>query len=855
MKQVISTAAALVLSLSLACAQQAKIQVNVGKPGAPVAPTMWGIFFEEINHAADGGLYAELIENRSFDEAEPPEGMTMENGQATAVARPHYQTNKDKTWKIPWRPASPHPGWALEGPDDAGSIRVATDKPLNENNLRYLRLEIKQPAARLINGGYWGISVVEGQTYKLSFFGRCPVEPHSASLRVGLVSPEGEVLAEQKIGTFPGKQLEAGQWNKQECELKAAKSCRNAKFFLALDKPGTIDLDVVSLFPGKTFKNRPNGCREDVATLLAEMKPSFIRFPGGCYVEGATFANRYIWKRTIGPIEQRPGHWCLWGYRSTDGMGYHEFLQFCQDIGADALYVANCGLGCEFRTGDFLPEDQLDELIQDTLDAIEYATGPADSKWGKLRAAAGHPEPFPLKYIQIGNENHGPRYKKYYQRFYKALKAKHPELKYVYCCGCGWATPDMIEGAGKIEIADEHFYRNPDWFFNEYRRYDNVPRDRGFDLYVGEYACNQQVGRGNMLAALSEAAFMIGMERNGDLIKMTSYAPLLFNVNRLNWPVNLIGYDSAVAFGRSSYYVQKLFAIHRPDVNVATELAFTPPAKADKPKAAFAGSVGLGAWDTQAEYKDFVVEPAGKPAVKADFEPRSWKVHMGKWSAADGAYRVNGSEPRRVSMLEGVKIETGTIRVKARKIAGHEGFLILFGGKTGKDFFEFNLGGWGNKRHAIEIVTDNRGHAVGRQQDPGTIETGKWYDIRIEIKADEVIGYLDGKEVVRYRTGDAPNRDSRVYAQAGLDKAKGDLVIKTVNATPNKVRAQVALTGAAPNGPGEWVVLSADKPSDENDVGNPTKISPEQGAFTATRSTFEYDLPAWSLMILRVPVK
>mgnify|MGYP001316331579 FL=1 len=844
MKHAIGTLAAIALTFSLAQAQQAKIQINVDKPGAPVAPTMWGIFFEEINHAADGGLYAELIENRSFDEAEPPEGMTLNNGTATAVARPHYQTNKEKTWKLGWKPASPHPGWTLEGPADAGSIRLGTDKPLNDNNPRYLRLEVKQTAARLVNGGYWGINVVEGQTYKLSFFGRCPVEPYSASLRAGLISPEGEVLAEQKIGTFPGKQLEVALWHKQECELKATKSHPRARFFLALDSPGTIDLDVVSLFPAKTFKDRPNGCREDVATLLAEMKPSFIRFPGGCYVEGATFANRYIWKRTVGPIEQRPGHWCLWGYRSTDGMGYHEFLQFCQDIGADALYVANCGLGCEFRTGDFLPEDQIDELIQDTLDAIEYAIGPADSKWGKLRAAAGHPEPFPLRYIQIGNENHGPRYKRNYQRFYKALKAKYPQLQYVYCCGCGWATPDMIDGAGKIEIADEHFYRNPDWFFNEYRRYDNVPRDRGFDLYVGEYACNQQVGRGNMLAALSEAAFMIGMERNGDLIKMTSYAPLLFNVNRLNWPVNLIGYDSAVAFGRSSYYVQKLFATNRPDVNVATSLDFAPPAKADKPKAAFAGRVGLGAWDTEAEYKDFVVEPAGQPAETANFDDgaKAWQTHCGTWKAEGGAYRVSGSEQRRVAMLTAPRLETGTIRVKARKIAGHEGFLVLFGGKTGKDFFEFNLGGWGNKRHAFEIVNDNRGHAVGRQQDPGVIETGKWYDIRIEIKADEVIGYLDGKEVARYRTGDAPNRDSRVYAQAGLDKSKGEVILKAVNATPNAVKAQVNLAGAVPTGTGRKITLAAASEKDENDINAPKKIAPKDEPLAVPGARFETEL-------------
>jgi alpha-N-arabinofuranosidase len=657
---------------SPAIAQQARIEVDAGKPGHAIAKSMYGIFFEPLNHAADGGLYAELLRNRSFEESLPPEGMKLVGEEVVVETAVHYVKGTPKTWKREWKPANDHESWTLEGDTGGGSLKVGSALPVHPANVRYLTMTVGSPStARLINTGYWGIGVKEGESYNLSLMAR---RPQPVKLTAGLIAADGSILGQQTIDI-----QEAGAWRKFTATIKATRSDPRARFFIALSEAGAIDLDVISLFPAATFKNRPNGLRADIAQLLADMKPAFLRFPGGCFVEGATFANRVIWKNTIGPIEHRPGHWGLWGYRSTDGLGYHEYLQLCEDIGADALYVVNAGMGCDFKGADCIPEHQVGELIQDTMDAIEYAIGPADSTWGRLRAEAGHPEPFPLRYIQIGNENHGERYKANYKQFYEALKKRYPQLSYILCCGTGWAKPEMIQGAGKVEIADEHFYRDANWFFQEHGRYDSTPRDRGFDVYVGEYACNKNVGQGNMLAALSEAAFMLGMERNSDVVKMTSYAPLLFNVNRLDWPVNMIGYDSATVFGRSSYYVQKLFATNLPDVNLATKMHHTP----------------------------------GAP------------------------------------------------------------------------------------------------------------------------------------------------EHTRVYAQSGYDKAAGQVIIKVVNATPERVATEVVITGGKVSGTGKKIVLAAEKPELENDVAAPTRIAPMESPLSADAGsgTVKLDLEPWSMTVIRLPMK
>ncbi len=840
-------AAVLLLAPLPAAAGDAAIAVDCAKTGPDVAPSMVGIFFEEINHAGDGGIYAELVQNRSFEETLPPEGTTRQGDQAVAAPGPHYQTGRDKEWKLRWAFPSPHPAWSLEARGGGASMAVEGEAPLNAANPLYLRVRLDAKpapgAVRVLNDGYWGIAVQVGKRYPLSFFART-ADGYAGGLAVGLVAPDGTVLAR---GAVPG--VASAAWKRHAVVLKAEGTHAKARLFLDPASAGSLCLDVVSLFPEETFKGRPNGLRPDIAQLLADLKPAFVRFPGGCYVEGATWENRYQWKKTIGPIEERPGHWCLWNYRSTDGLGYHEYLQLCEDIGADALYVANCGLSCEFRHGTFLPEDRLDGQIQEALDAIEYALGPATSAWGAKRAANGHPAPFPLRYVQIGNENHGARYKQCYRRFYAALKAKHPKLKTVLCCGCGWATPDMVTGVGTVEIADEHFYRNPDWFFNEHRRYDAVPRGRGFEVYVGEYACNQGVGRGNHLAALSEAAFLLGMERNGDVVTMTSYAPLLFNVNRLDWPVNLIGYDSATAFGRSSYHVQKLFSLHRPDTSLAVTCEAKPAADAP---ARFAGRIGLGAWAGQAEYKDVRVERDGKVLYASDFAKTAagWTPCWGKWEVVDGAYRESEAGERKIALYEGARFEEYVLTLKARKLSGAEGFILQFGATDRDNYHQLNLGGWGNRAHAFERIQGGR-QATVSPETGGRIETGRWYDVKLVVRRDAAEGYLDGKPVAALRGA----AGVRFYAGAGLDRKAGEIVLKVVNAEERPMAATVTLKNAAGIEAAGRVITLAGNPREENDVDRPDRIAPVEAPFAGVRPAFERTFPPSSLTVLRIKMR
>jgi alpha-N-arabinofuranosidase len=561
------------------------ITIQADQPRAEISPLLYGIFFEEISHAGDGGLYAELLQNRSFEETVPVEGTTLVDGRCIAPDLPHYlgvkeskRRPKGKPWSQEWKFTSPWPAWSLDG---AAAMSIETQHPVHPKNVNYLRLRLAQLGARLLNEGYWGVAVKKGETYDCTFWARV-AEGAGGAIKVGFIGSEGHELGAAVLGGVISK-----DWKKYTASFPSLGNDAKAKFFLQPQCVGTLDLDMISLFPRHTFKNRPNGLRADIAHKLADLQPAFMRFPGGCVVEGATCANRYRWKETIGPIESRPGHWSLWGYRNTDGLGYHEFLQLCEDIGAAGMFVCSVGLACEFRNGDFIGGAPLDEELQNALDAAEYALGGPETKWGALRVKAGHPAPFPLKLIEIGNENHGPLYNERYSQFAAAFRKAWPQLKLIFNGGLNDTPPD--QGVRNIDLFDEHFYKDADFFFENQHRYDAASRQRGYDIYVGEFACNKGVGRGNLRAALSEAAFMLGMERNSDLVKLCSYAPLFFNVNKLNWPVNMIGYDSAVSFGRSTYHAQALLAEHRPDVNLAHTIV-TP---GDMPAKYFAALPGL----------------------------------------------------------------------------------------------------------------------------------------------------------------------------------------------------------------------------------------------------------------------
>ena len=467
----------------------------------------------------------------------------------------------------------------------AGSIQILDQDPFNATNPHYLRLKVQEAGNGygVANDGFRGIGVRKGEDYLFSAFVR---GDEKARLCIELVADSGQVLAHTTLKAF------RSQWTKETGKLRPTATEAKARLQVLLETPGTVDLDMVSLFPQKTWKNRPNGLRADLVQMLADLKPGFVRFPGGCIVEGRYLSTRYQWKNTIGKPEERKLIINRWNdefkhrpapdYFQSFGLGFFEYFQLCEDIGAEPLPILNCGMACQFNSGELVPLDQLDPYIQDALDLIEFANGPATSTWGAKRAAMGHPKPFNMKLLGVGNEQWGPQYIERYERFAKALKEKHPEIKLVSSAGPSpdderfhFLWPKLREL--KADIVDEHCYANPDWFFDNAHRYDNYDRN-GPKVFMGEYAAQSvktvsPENRNNWQCALAEAAYMTGLERNADVVVMSSYAPLFAHEERWQWRPNLIWCDNLQSYGTPNYYVQQLFSRNRGDVVLPVEVS------------------------------------------------------------------------------------------------------------------------------------------------------------------------------------------------------------------------------------------------------------------------------------------
>lgn len=774
----------------------ATLTVQADRPAHRISPTLWGIFFEDINLSADGGIYAELVRNRSFEDSDKPEHWTLlERGAEAKMAI------------------------NLENP-------LATD-PARTRNRRALRLDITKagadsPAA-VANGGYWGMAVKQGEQYNLAFYARA-AGGFSGPITATLESTGGQVLARAQISRI-GK-----GWKQYRATLKADTTDPKARLVLSATQPGTVWLDFVSLVPRKTWNG--HGLRPDLAEMLVGLKPAFVRFPGGCWVEGDTMREAYRWKDTIGDPAERRLQWNIWQYWATHGLGFHEYLQMCEDLGAEPLFVINCGMSHR----ENVPMNQMGPYVQDALDAIEYANGPADSLWGGMRAKARHPAPFHLKYMEIGNENGGPAYHERWALFHKAIRERHPEIQLIANVWGGYPSRE------RPDIIDEHYYDTPDFFIRQAGKYDNYDR-KGPKVYVGEYAVTRDTGLGNLRGAVGEAAFMAGMERNSDVVAMASYAPLYCNANHKRWPVNLINFDSARAYGIPSYYVQQMFAQNRGDVLLPVEVS------ADAVTETLKGGIGVGTWLTQAEFKDMKVTRGGETLFAADLADgtKGWKLlGGGDWKVQDSALRQTSSKEN-IRAVAGDKEWTDyTYSLKARKISGAEGFLILFGVRDDNQKTWWNLGGWGNSRHAVEM-----GGIVGNEES-GKIETGRWYDIRVEVRSNHVQCYLDGR-LMHDITMPAVKA---LVATASRDDANGDVIVKVVNVTAAAQETDLRLEGVrGVTGPARLWTLASEKPTDENTLDQPKRVAPVESTAAFDGATLRHHFPGNSVTILRAKTR
>lgn len=545
MNKILSAALGVVAATSLATAQNV-MELNVTKKGAPIQPTMYGLFFEDINYAADGGLYAEMIKNRSF---EFPQSFM---------------------------------GW-----DIFGKVELRTDEAPFERNPHYVRLS---PAGHehkhtgLQNEGFFGVSTKKGEQYRFSVWARVP-QGGKSSITVEFVNTasmgENQCYSRAKV-EFDGK-----EWKKYTVVLDGKEDLIKGKLRIFLTSSNAVDLEHISLFPVNTFKGRENGLRADLAQALCDIKPGVFRFPGGCIVEGTDLNSRYQWKNSVGPVENRPLNENRWHYTFSHrlypdyfqsyGLGFYEFFLLSEDMGAEPLPVLSVGLACQFQNKEahaHVPVNNLQEYIQDALDLIEFANGSTDTKWGKLRADMGHPEPFNMKFIGIGNEQWGPEYPERLAPFINAIRKAYPEIKIIGSSGpdsegkqFDYLWPEMKRL--KADLVDEHFYRPESWFLAQGNRYDNYER-KGPKVFAGEYACHGKGKKWNHFnASLLEAAFMTNIERNADIVHMATYAPLFAHVEGWQWRPDMIWFDNHSSVKTCSYYVQQLYS-HNMGTNTAT---------------------------------------------------------------------------------------------------------------------------------------------------------------------------------------------------------------------------------------------------------------------------------------------
>jgi alpha-L-arabinofuranosidase len=514
------------------------ITVHADKPGAQVSPTMWGVFFEDINFSADGGIYAELVKNRSFEFYKPMMG-----------------------WK------------EVKTDGGIGKVLIVNLGKVKPQNPRYAQVKVnaEKGTYALSNEGFRGIGMEQNMQYNFSVLAR--KISGNVVIKVNLISADGKQIGSATISDLSGK------WTKHKASLISSATDAKAHLDVVFQGKGNVDVDMISLFPANTWKNRPNGLRADLVQMLADLKPGFVRFPGGCIVEGHELETRYQWKKTIGNPEDRTLIVNRWNteirnrqaadYFQSYGLGFYEYFLLSEDIGAEPLPILNCGMACQFNTGEVVPLDQLDPYIQDALDLIEFANGKVTTRWGKVRAEMGHPKPFNMKMLGIGNEQWDEQYIERYKVFVKVLKTKYPDIKLISTSGPSPddARFDFLWGELKkldADIVDEHYYKEPTWFLKNASRYDKYDRN-GPKVFAGEYAAHgkddkESESRNSWLSALSEAAFMTGLERNADVVQMASYAPLLAHVEAWQWRPDLIWFDNLRCVGTPNYYVQKMFS-------------------------------------------------------------------------------------------------------------------------------------------------------------------------------------------------------------------------------------------------------------------------------------------------------
>ena len=813
-----------------------ELTVFLDRPGAAISPTLFGLALEEINHSLDGGLYAELLANRDLSDVyrEILGGkLVTVDGRQSIVGGQLIET-----------PASWFPD--LSGGVQA-EMQLDTAAPVpNSSSLASLRLTIPAIApgqrAGVANLGYWGIPVKPNWHYHASFYAKAGND-FSCPLLASIESEDNRTTYARAV-----VEKISPVWQRYDVDLETDKNVAPSvanQFEISTTGKGTVWLAQASLFP-PTFNNRPNGNRIDLMEKLADFKPAFIIFPGGDTLTGGNLRSRFDWKKTIGPVEKRFTQPSTW-HRTSNGFGLMEFLLTCEDLHAEPVLGIYDGTSIRQKIA---PGATLKPYVQDALDEIEYVTGDKSTPWGARRAADGHPDPFNVRYLQIGNNEqmyNEETYDARFTQFHDAIKAKYPDLKLI-----GWMD---LATTRTPDVSHESFYSTAKGLLDDRNHYDGYSRTG--PRYASEFNAKEGDPTKTLFAALADMSWILGVQRNADVVTMATAAPLFVKVDggAAQHPANLIGYDSLKSYGSTSYYALCMFNLNKGDTVVPISLV--QPEVDVAGQSSFHGAIGVGSWGSDVEYKDIkVTAPDGNALFQSDFSKSTdgWRIGEGTWKADAGTLHQTSDLIDCTAMAGDPSWTDYTLTLKAKKDGGNEGFLILVHATDDGNFVWWNIGGWNNWSTGLEQTIDGGKMFLGDQV-RNTIDMGRWYDIRIEVKGGDIVCYLDNAPILTATERPHHAAAGSMSAAASRDNKTGDLILKVVNPMPQASVLNIALNGASGvHDTGTLEVMSG-LPGDVNTLNTPDKISPSRMAIHFPGAHFSHEFPPYSVSVLRIKAK
>ena len=812
-----------------------KIMISTSARRFETAPDLYGIFFEDINHAGDGGIYPEMLRNRSFEDSLLPEGCVTNDGGKTFVSPTGWVDEfnngegMDEWVRDNHIVPTPVPAWYPDG----CSVLLDLADTLNDVRKAALKLSFEQDGS-ISNIGYAGVPQEEGKEYRFYCFAKA-----AAPLTLKLsVEENGNIISEASLV------ITETEWTRYDALLRANATTGNGRFIIKAPEGGTVTLGFTSLMPEDTYEG--HGLRKDLVEKLKALKPGFMRFPGGCIVEGFTMETAMFFRKTIGPVWERPSFWLLWHYRSTNGLGFHEYLQLCEDLGAQPMYVCNCGMTCQGRNPYYFNEEETDDILQDTLDALEYALGGSTTKWGALRAKMGHPEPFRLKYLEIGNENHGPEYIRRYLYIRERIQKQYPELLILANTKDEELTPDIV---------DDHYYNMPEFYAENVGIYDDYDRSKP-DVFVGEFSVNQTF-EGQLRGAVAEAMFMTGFERNQDKIRLCSYAPLLSHEHYHSWFPNLIIYDNYRSCAIPSYYAFRIFGNNRGDwvleSSQETETIYRElhglPFVAGADGTVFKNAVlnGMNAF------------PERNVHGKHEQLPDSIILHADpeELAAEPPFYRNVDMITALASVPSDIDLREGSFEADVLlKDGAPSGIGVLLAPKP-LSFYDrmqpvptdpwkmFNL-------EPIRLVIKNGMAVVERglirpktlAEVPFVKADGEFHRMGCTYTASEAVFFLDGEELVRVTLPNYPSMTSVATA------TNDEIILKIVNFSEDPDNVAVSLDADVESM--YYVDRFSGEASAENTIECPENVSDEYLILTGASREFVYQAPGMSVNVLKL---